>query len=66
MDAAKAIRATGHQLARLVYAMLTRGEDYVESDLAALEAERRDRQVRHLQRQAKHFNLVLVPAELAA
>ena len=66
MDAAKAIKATAHQLARLVYAMLTRGEDYVESDLAALEAERRDRQVRHLQRQAKHFNLVLVPAELAA
>ena len=45
MDSAKAVKATAHQLARLVYAMLTRGEEYVERDLAAMEAERRDRQI---------------------
>ena len=43
MDSAKAVKATAHQLARLIYAMLTRGEEYVERDLAAMETERRDR-----------------------
>ena len=66
MDTAKAVKATAHQLARLVYAMLTRGAEYVERDLAAMETERRDRQIKHLQRQARHFNLALVPAEQAA
>ena len=39
---------------------------YVEHDLAAMETERRDRQIKQLQRQASHFNLALVPAEQAA
>ena len=66
MDSAKAVKATAHQLARLIYAMPTRGEEYVERDLAAMETERRDRQIKHLQRQARHFDLALVPAEQAA
>ena len=66
MDSAKAVKATAHQLARLIYAMLTRGEQYVERDLAAMETERRDRQIKHLQRQARRFSLALVPAECAA
>ena len=66
MDSAKAVKATAHQLARLIYAMLTRGEDYVEPDLAAMETERRERKIKHLLRQASHFNLALVPAEQAA
>ena len=53
-------------MARLVYALLTRGQAYVEQDLAAMETERRDRQIKHLQRQARHFHLALVPAEQAA
>ncbi len=66
MDSAKAVKATAHQLARLIYAMLKRGEEYVERDLAEMEAERRDRQIKNLQRQAKHLNLMLVPVEEAA
>ena len=66
MDSAKAVKATAHQLARLIYAMLTRGEQYVQRDLAAMETERRDRQIKHLQRQARRFRLALVPAECAA
>ena len=66
MDSAKAVKATAHQLARLMYAMLTRGEEYVERDLATMETERRDRQIKNLQRQARHFNLTLVPEEQAA
>ena len=45
MDTAKAVKAAAHQLARLIYAMLTRGEEYVAHDLAAWEEERRDRMV---------------------
>ncbi len=62
MDTAKAIKATAHELARLIYAMLTRGAEYVERDLAAWEQERRDRIVANLQRQAQRFELDLVPA----
>jgi len=61
-DPGRAIKATAHQLARLVYAMLTRGEEYVAREMADYEAERRDRQVRHLQRQARRYNLELVEA----
>ena len=64
LDAGRANKATAHQLARLVYAMLTRGEEYVAREVADFEAERRERQVRHLQRQAKRYNLTLV--EIAA
>ena len=62
MDTAKAVKATAHQLARLIYAMLTRGEEYVARDLATWEEERRDRTIKHLQRQARRFDLALVPA----
>ena len=66
LDTARAVKATAHQLARLIYAMLTRGEAYVEKGMAGFETDRRERQLRHLRRQAKHFNLTLVPAEQAA
>jgi len=66
MDPARAVKATAHQLARLIYAMLTRGEEYVERDLASMETERRERQIKNLQRQARYFNLALVPTEQAA
>ena len=59
-------KATAHQLARLIHAMLSHGEEYVERDLAAMEIERRNRQIKHLQRQARYFNLALVPAEQTA
>ena len=65
MDTAKAIKATAHELARLIYAMLTRGEEYVERDLAAWEEQRRDRMIANLQRQARRFDLVLAPATAA-
>ena len=35
MDTAKTVKATAHQLARLIYHMLTRGEEYVARDIAA-------------------------------
>ena len=65
MDTAKAVKATAHELARLIYAMLVRGEEYVRRDLAAWEAERCDQMVANLQRQARRFDLALVPASAA-
>ena len=40
LDAGRANKATAHQLARLVYAMLTRGEEYVAREVDDFEAER--------------------------
>ena len=51
LDPGRANKATAHQLARLVHAMLTRGEEYVAREVADFEAERHDRQLRNLQRQ---------------
>jgi len=62
MDTAKAIKATAHQLARLIYAMLTKGQAYVEQGIEAFEARRQDRQFRALQRKAAKFGLALVEA----
>ena len=66
MEKAKAIKATAHQLGRTIYAMLTHGEEYVERDLAKIEAVRKERQITNLIRQARRLNLALVPAEQAA
>lgn len=62
MDTAKAIKATAHQLARLIYAMLTKGQAYVEKGIETFEADRRDRQLRALQRKAAQFGLALSEA----
>ena len=42
--------------------MLTRDEEYVAREIEHFEAERRDRQIRHLRRLAKRFNLTLLDA----
>jgi transposase len=62
MDTAKAIKATAHQLARLIYAMLTKGQAYVEQGMEAFEARSKDRQLRSLQRKARQFGLTIVEA----
>ena len=62
MDAAKAIKATAHQLARLIYALLTKGQAYVEQGIEAFEVRRQDRQPRALEYKARKFGLTLVEA----
>ncbi len=59
LDTPRAVKATAHQLTRLVHAMLSRGEECVAWEVADFETERRDRRIRHLQRQARHLNLAL-------
>ena len=55
-------QATAHQLARLIYAMLTKGQPYVERGIDVFEAQKKDRQLRALQRKANKFGMELVLA----
>lgn len=62
MDTSCAIKATAHQLARLIYAMLTKKQAYAEQGLAEFEARSQERQYRALQRKARKLGLQLVAA----
>ena len=63
LGAPKAITATAHKLARLVYSMLRYGADYVDAGQQAYEKQYRDRVLTHLQRKARVFGYQLVQAE---
>jgi transposase len=60
LDTPRAIKATAHQLARLIYAMLTRGEEYVDRGIEQFEQQKRERQLRSLHRKARQLGLSLV------
>lgn len=57
----KAITATAHKLARLIYAMLTDGAEYVQQSQAEYEAKFQDRTLKFLQQKAKSLGFDLVP-----
>jgi len=57
----KAITATAHKLARLVYSLLQHGSAYVQQGLDAYEAQYRERKVTAMARQAKALGYTLVP-----
>jgi transposase len=59
--APKAIVATGHTLARIVYHLLTYRHDYVDPGADDYEEKYRDRAIRHLKRKARQLGLDLVP-----
>ena len=61
LDTARAIKATAHHLARLIYVMLTRAQSYVEKGLDCFESEHRDRQIRNLQRKARQLGYAVAP-----
>ena len=57
----KAITATAHKLARLVYSLLKHGSAYVQQGLDAYEAQYRARKVTTMAKQAKALGYTLVP-----
>jgi len=57
-----AIKATAHQLARLIYTMITKGQAYVERGMQAYEQQRLEKQLHHLQRKASQLGFQLVQA----
>src|SRR5262245_44924108 len=63
LGAPKAMTATAHKLARLVYSMLRYGTAYVDAGQQAYEQKYRDRVLTNLQRKAKTLGYQLVHVE---
>ena len=61
MDKPKAITASAHKLARLVYFMLTRGQAFVEAGQVEYEERYRQRVVQNLTRRAHQLGFQLTP-----
>lgn len=66
MDKPKAVTAAAHKLARLIYTMLTRGEEYTDQGQAYYEESSRERALRQLQQRANKMGMKLVTADVAA
>jgi transposase len=66
MDRAKAITATAHKLARLVYFMLTRGQAYVDAGQQHYEQRYQQQVVHYLAKRAQSLGFQLVPAPQTA
>jgi transposase len=61
LGAGKAITATAHKLARLVYAILTKGEEFIERTQDHYEDQVRTRTIRYLQKKAASLGFNLQP-----
>ena len=66
MDKPSANTATAHKLARMVYFMLTRGEDYVDQGQQHYEEQQRQRSVAALKRRAAALGFLVTPTEVPA
>jgi transposase len=66
MDKPKAIAAAAHKLARLIYTMLTKGEEYTDQGQAYYEERYRERVLHHLAKRADKIGMKLVPAASTA
>lgn len=64
LDKPRAIKATAHHLARLIYAMLTKGEEYVERGMAAHDEVRQQRDFKALTSRARKHGYALVKTDL--
>ena len=61
---AKAIVATAHKLAKYIYAMVTKGEEYVLKTLQEYEDQYKDKVRKSLEKKAEGLGLKLVQAEV--
>ena len=61
--AAQAVTATAHKLARIYYAILTKGTNYIELGQQAYEQRYKERRIAHLRIQAKSLGFQLVPSD---
>jgi transposase len=66
MDKPKAITAAAHKLARLIYTMLTKGEQYIDQGQDYYEQRYRERVLRALSQRAAKLGMKMVPAEQPA
>jgi transposase len=63
MDKPKAVTAAAHKLARLIYAMLTRGQEYTDQGQDYFEERYRQRVLHNLAQKAKAMGMQLVPSD---
>lgn len=61
MDKPRAVTAAAHKLARLIYSMLTKGEEYTDQGQAYYEERYRQRVLHNLNRRAQQLGMTLVP-----
>lgn len=66
MDKPKAVTAAAHKLARLIYTMLTKGEEYTDQGQDYYEERYRQRVLRQLSQRAEKLGMKLVVSEQAA
>jgi len=66
MDKPKAVTAAAHKLARLIYTMLTRGEEYTDQGQDYYEQRYRERVLRALSQRAAKLGMRMIPAEQPA
>ncbi|HYN60803.1 MAG TPA: hypothetical protein VET87_14795 [Rubrivivax sp.] len=66
MDKSKAVTAAAHKLARLIYTMLTKGEEYTDQGQDYNEERYRERVLRSLSQRAPKLGLKMVPIEQPA
>lgn len=66
MDKPKAIAAAAHKLARLIYTMLTKGEEYTDQGQEYYEERYRQRVLHHLSQRAEKMGMKLVASEQLA
>ena len=65
MDKPKAVAAAAHKLARLVYTLLTKGEEYTDQGQDYYEERYRQRLLHNLNQRANKLGMKLVAAEVA-
>ena len=66
MDKPKAVAAAVHKLARLIYTMLTKGEEYVDQGQDYYEERYRQRVLRQLSMRAEKLGMKMVAIEQPA
>ncbi len=66
MDKPKAVTAAAHKLARLIYTMLTKGEEYVDQGQDYFEERYRQRVLRQMSQRASKMGMKVVPADQPA
>ncbi|MEP6965341.1 MAG: IS110 family transposase [Polaromonas sp.] len=66
MDKPRANTATAHKLARMVYFMLTRGEEFVDQGQQQYEQQQRQRSIAALKRRAAALGFQIQPTPIAA
>ncbi len=61
MDKGKAVTAAAHKLARLIYAMLSKGEEYTDAGQDYFEERYRERVLRNLTERARRLGMQIIP-----